>query len=134
MSRVVVILLGGFVVALVSRVLQARAGKKNETLEEASSNFEGDDIVPLFRRIATLIDEGFGEKQIDEIRALASSLEVDEEKELAFRISYRRTKTQARVGILMSDIDSPDVTIRTSPELASRIQEQMTAFQDERGR
>jgi hypothetical protein len=51
-----------------------------------------------------------------------------------FKIRSDRTKTVLSVTILMSDVDSPDVTIRTSPRLAQRIQEAMVAFQNERDR
>jgi hypothetical protein len=127
-------ILGGFLLALISRGLQAMAAKDDQRLEEASSNFEAEDIVPLFTRIAKLIDRGFGEKQIEEVRVLASSLAVEEEKTLVFKIRSDRTKTVLSVTILMSDVDSPDVTIRTSPRLAQRIQEAMVAFQNERDR
>ncbi len=72
-----------------------------QPLQEASANFDLEDLQPLFEQVAQLIPSGFGRAEIGSLVGMANAMAVDEEKEVTFRITYEGQTTAFKVGIFM---------------------------------
>lgn len=100
---------------------------------EASMNFDIEAMPPFLARIAGLLDDGFGNQEIETLVELAWQMDVDTEQTREFRVTYRGNSVPLRVQIVLDDIDAPDLYFFTSAELAAAIQREMSAFADEMG-
>ena len=102
-------------------------------LEEASMNFDLENVRPFLERLKPLIESGFSDDEILRVQRMMESMKVDEEKEVEFPIQYRGSRSVLRIGIFMDDVDSPDVYFFTHPKLAEEIGVQMKKFADDLG-
>jgi len=102
-------------------------------LEEASMNFDSENVRPFLERLKPLIESGFSDEEILQVQRMMEVLKIDDEKELEFPILYRGRETVLRVGIFMDDVNAPDVYFFTDPELAKEIDKEMEKFADELG-
>ena len=105
----------------------------NMNLEEASMNFDSENVRPFLERLKPLIESGFSDEEILQVQRMMEVLKIDDEKELEFPIRYRGRQTVLRVGIFMDDVNAPDVYFFTDPELAKEIDKEMEKFADELG-
>ncbi|MHC4473390.1 MAG: hypothetical protein ACYS99_20790 [Planctomycetota bacterium] len=112
-------------------VLSACGGDR---LEEASTNLDLEDLGPLLERIAGLADDGFDADDAKHIAEAARGQEPGWVYSAEFRVKRDGTTTHLRVSVVMDDVDAPDLHVRASPELAAKIQAEMTRYAEERGR
>jgi hypothetical protein len=102
-------------------------------LEEASMNFDSENVRPFLERLKPLVESGFSDGEVLQVQRMMEDLKIDEEKELEFPIHYRGRQTILRVRIFMDDVNSPDVYFFTDPELAKEIDKELERFADELG-
>ena len=107
--------------------------KKSEPLNEASMNFDAENVAPFLERVSPLVESGFGVNEKKEVLALLASLQVDTEKELSFSIRYAGAKSTLKVRIFLDDVGAPDLYFFACPPLSVAIQAEMEKFADELG-
>jgi hypothetical protein len=100
---------------------------------EFSANFDVENIPPFLRRIAPLIESGFGEEQIDLIVDVATRLAVDQEQALVFPIRHAGQPAVLEARVVMDDIAAPDLYIFAPAALASEIAGAFARFAEELG-
>lgn len=102
------------------------------TLEEASMNFDLNDVEPFLKQISPLVDSGVAESEIYQVQEEIKKMEDGDDYEVGrFDIVYQNKETPF---ILNAFIDSPeavDLYIDTDPKLAEQIQEEMEKFAEE---
>lgn len=102
-------------------------------LEEASMNFDGENVRPFLKRLKPLVESGFADGEIAQVVQMLERLQIDEEREMEFSIRYRGKPTVLRIQIFMDDVNAPDVAFFTDPELAKEIDSAMEQFAAELG-
>ena len=104
-----------------------------DNLHESSMNFDDETLRPFLERISGLIDGGFGSTEIDQVVTTSKSMELDEERDLEFKINFQGAESPFIVRIFMDDIDAPDVAFFGPEDLAEKIDDEMDAFMEEMG-
>ncbi|MGG3471365.1 hypothetical protein ABES02_28325 [Neobacillus pocheonensis] len=100
--------------------------------EEASMNFDMNNVKPFLQHISPLIDSGFSKKEITQVQEKIEKMKPDDEYEVGkFDIVYQDKKTQLIINAFMDSPDAPDIYIFTTPDLANKIQDEMIKFADE---
>jgi len=107
--------------------------KKPEPLNEASMNFDAENVAPFLDRVSPLVEAGFGPTERKKVLDLLASLQLDDEKVLSFSIRYAGKPSTLKVGIFLDDIDAPDLYFFACAPLSVAIQAEMEKFADERG-
>lgn len=107
--------------------------KKPEALEEASMNFDAENVAPFLERISPLIESGFGPDEKKKVVDLLAKLRIDEEAELSFAIRYAASKSTLKVRLFIDDGDAPDLYFFACAPLSIAIQSEMEKFADELG-
>lgn len=102
-------------------------------MAEASMSFDTSAVRPFLERLETLLEDGFGEPEIQDVMEVIDSLAVDDETEVRYEVVFAGEDLPLRIRILMNDIDSPDIGFITAPDLADRIQEEMHEYEEEIG-
>jgi hypothetical protein len=105
-----------------------------EEEHEASSNFDLDDLTPLFTAVGECVDRGFGPPQFRKLIAAAEEMDVEDTREYTFNVQHGGRRSLLRARIFMDDVDAPDVAFFAPPELAAAIQDVIERFQAARGR
>lgn len=106
--------------------------EKQENLEEASMNFDLNNVKPFLQRISPLIESGFTENEINQVQKEIEKMEHDDEFEVGrFNIVYQNKKTVLIINAFMDSPEAPDIYIYTEPDLAIQIQEEMINFAEE---
>jgi hypothetical protein len=100
-------------------------------IQEVSCNFDLKNIQPFLARIPTLLDSGFTADNAIQIAAVVSKLKIDEEKQFEFPIRFKGAAIKLKIQAVMDDIESPDLYIFTSKELAGLIDEELQKFNKE---
>lgn len=94
---------------------------QDKNLEEASMNFNMNNVKPFLQRISPLIESGFSKKEISQVQEKIEKMEPDDEYEVGkFDIVYRDKKTQLIINAFMDSPGAPDIYIFTNPDLATR--------------
>jgi len=101
-------------------------------LVEASMNFDADMVGPFLERLSGLA-AGFGPAQIDEVLKVVNELDVDEERQLDFRVTYQGDEVPMRISVFKDDIDAPDVYFFGPPALIEEINKLTSNFCEEHG-
>ncbi|MBT2701316.1 hypothetical protein J7E79_29100 [Bacillus sp. ISL-40] len=105
---------------------------QDKNLDEASMNFDMNNVKPFLQRISPLVESGFSTKEINQVQENLEKMEPDDEYEVGrFDIVYRDKKTPIIIKAFMDSPEAPDVYIFTEPDLANQIQEEMIKFADE---
>ena len=105
---------------------------QDENLEEASMNFDLNNVKPFLQRITPLVESGFSESEINQVQKELEKMEHDDEYEVGrFDIVYQNKKTILIINAFMDSPEAPDIYIFTEPELAVQINEEMGKFADE---
>ena len=128
-ALIVVIIVIGLILLFVGCKKQDATSK----LQESSMNFDIDTLQPFLERVANLIQEGFGEKEIANIMTSVKNMEPDEENNFNFEILYQQKKTPFIINVFMDDIDAPDVFFFSPADLANQIDNEMADFAEELG-
>ncbi len=104
---------------------------QDKNLEEASMNFDMNNVKTFLQRISPLIESGFSKKEISQVQEEIGKMEPDDGYEVGkFDIVYRDKKTKLIINAFDSP-EAPDIYIFTNPNLANQIQEEMVKFADE---
>ena len=88
---------------------------------ETSTNFNLQELAPFFEQIKSLIDSGFSDRDISIVQMAAGKMRDGDERTFQFNIIYRGETTILKINIFMDDIDSPDLTFLTRPDLTEKI-------------
>jgi uncharacterized protein Smg (DUF494 family) len=102
-------------------------------MAEASMNFDTSGVRPFLERLEDLLEDGFGDPEIQDVMEVIDSLAVDDETEVKYDITFAGEELPLRIRIYMEDIDSPAIAFVTAPDLADRIQEEMAEYAEELG-
>ena len=102
-------------------------------MAEASMGFDTSGVRPFLERLEDLLEDGFGDPEIQDLMEIIDSLAVDDETEVRYDVVFAGEGLPLRIKILMNDIDSPDITFSTHADLADRIQEEMHEYAEEIG-
>ncbi|MEH7743538.1 hypothetical protein V7659_00535 [Neobacillus drentensis] len=105
---------------------------QDKKLDEASMNFDMNNVKPFLQRISPLVESGFSAEEINQVQEKLEKMEPDDEYEVGrFEIVYRDKNTPLVIKAFMDGPEAPDVYIYTEPGLATQIQEEMIKFADE---
>ncbi len=96
-------------------------------------NFDTSGVRPFLERLEDLLEDGFGDPEIQDVMEVIDTLAVDDETEVRYEVMFAGEDVPLRIRIYMDDIDSPDIAFVTSPDLADRIQEEMVEYAEELG-
>jgi hypothetical protein len=107
--------------------------KKPEPLNEASMNFDAENVAPFLDRVSPLVESGFGPTEKEKVLDFLASLRIDEEKELSFSVRYAGTTSTLKVRIFLDDVGAPDLYFFACAPLSIAIQAEMERFADELG-
>jgi hypothetical protein len=102
-------------------------------MAEASMSFDTSTVRPFLERLEILLEDGFGDPEIQDIMEVIDSLAVDDETEVRYDVVFAGEDLPLRIRILMNGIDSPDIGFVTAPDLADRIMEEMHEYEEEMG-
>jgi hypothetical protein len=102
-------------------------------MQEASGNFDLENVQPFLKRLKPLIEFGFSDEEINQIQKSLESMEVDDEKDFEFQIKFKGQSSVLKIHVFMDDIESPDVAFFAVPELEDKIDEEMQRFFEELG-
>lgn len=92
---------------------------------QASVNIDRRDIRSVLLALVPLIQKGFDERQVAEVEQLAKSMDLDDERDIRFKITYKNQQTTLLVVLHCDDVDDFEVFFWTVPELAKEIQAQI---------
>lgn len=101
-------------------------------LEEWSTNFDTENVAPFLQRIAPHIESGFAEPEISRVLKLIEAMEVDDEKQLTFKIRYAGEPSDFKIGVFLDDIDAPDLYFFAPAGLCKHLSAEMEKFAEER--
>lgn len=105
---------------------------QDKKLDEASMNFEMNNVKPFLQRISPLVESCFSVEEINQVQEKLEKMKPDDEYEVGrFDIVYRDKNTPLIIKAFMDGAEAPDVYILTEPDLANQIQEEMIKFADE---
>jgi hypothetical protein len=107
--------------------------KKPEPLNEASMNFDAENVAPFLERVSPLVESGFGAAEKKKVLDLLASLGIDDEKELSFPIRYAGKTSTMKVRIFLDDVGAPDLYFFVCAPLSIAIQAEMEKFANELG-
>lgn len=105
--------------------------KKGEPLNEASMNFDAENVGAFLERVTPLVDSGFGPREKGKVLDLLASLQIGDEKELSFSIRYLGEPSTLKIRIFMDDAGTPDLYFFVRAPLSIAIQAEMEKFADE---
>ena len=91
-------------------------------LEEWSTNLDMDDLEPALKRLASCIDNGFGDREIAEVMGVVEKMRHDQTKALKFSIRANREKADLFIVIFMDDTDAPDLAIHSVPKIIRKFE------------
>jgi hypothetical protein len=103
------------------------------SLEEWSTNFDTENVVPFLQRIAQHIESGFADPEIAQVLKLIETMKVDDEKHLTFEIRYAGQLSDFKIGVFLDDIDAPDLYFFAPAGLCKQLSAEMQKFAEERG-
>jgi hypothetical protein len=101
-------------------------------LEEASMNFDPEELRPFLERLRTKLSI----LQPCDIERLAREIAVVPVQRVGrwrFDVTYRQRSVPLEVRAAMDEVDAPDVYFFTDSELADQIQGEMHTFANQRG-
>lgn len=90
-------------------------------IEEASTNFDMEQVEPFLRAVSELVEKGFGNEEIKRLLNMIEGMEHDDEKFVEFQVVYFGEEMPLVISVFMDDIDSPDISLFTFPVLAEVI-------------
>jgi hypothetical protein len=102
-------------------------------LSEASMNFDQEGVGPFLLRLSRIVGADFDSAAAEKVTDAVDALDVDEIGNWEFRLSGNGSTRRLVIVAYKDDVDAPDLAFYTSPELATRIQEQLEAFATEQG-
>jgi hypothetical protein len=91
-------------------------------LDEWSRNLDMDDLLPTLRKVSKCVEQGFGNKEIQEVIAVAEEIKPDQTKAFRFPITAGRDKAELWLVIFMDDIDAPDLEVHSSSAIIRKLE------------
>ncbi len=123
-----------FLLVACNNLATSQCGKRGKPkMNEASANFDLENVQPFLERLKPLIESGFSDKEILQLQKSVASMEVDEEKDFEFQIKYNGQSSALKIHVFMDDIESPDIAFFAVPELADKIDEEIQRFFEDLG-
>ena len=92
---------------------------------DASCNLDAKDLPKLLEAVSSVIETGFGDREIQAIRDLAASTALKGTGTRTFPIAYRGKSARLRVELKKDDVDEIEIWFFTEPELTREIQSKM---------
>ncbi len=92
---------------------------------ETSTNFDLEEVQPFLKRIAALVDSGFGPSEIDGLMKKAKKLKPDQSCYFTFLVVSDGTASPLRIRVFMDDVDAPDIYLYASKKLANQIDDEI---------
>ena len=99
-------------------------------IEEASTNFDLEQVEPFLQRLSSQIEEGLGLKELAHILELVNRMECDDEERIDLQVVYRGHKMPLSITVFMDDVDAPDIGFFTFPALAQAIDREIEKMVD----
>ena len=102
-------------------------------LSAASMNFDQGGVGPFLLHLSRMVGTDFDSAAAQKIAEVVDVLDVEEIGHWEFRVASDGNSQRLVIVAYKDDIDAPDLYFYTSPELATRIQEQLEVFATEQG-
>lgn len=93
--------------------------------DDASTNFDLDEVRPFLKKLVKLIDAGFGDREVAAAMRKIRSLKVEKRLQLIFPITFRGENCPFYIGVEMDDTDAPDICFSGPVELVRLIDEEI---------
>ena len=106
----------------------APAGSGHGKLEEASMNFDLEDVEPLLVSVASRVQSGFSATDATNLAADIALLDVDDELTREYTVVLNGERMPLRVQAVMDDIEAPDVYFFAPARLRTVIDEAMRPY------
>jgi hypothetical protein len=78
-------------------------------------------VTPILEKLAKRVERGFGAKEIAEVNGVLEDMKEEQTKVFRFPIVAEGKQTDLWLVIFMDDVDSPDLEIRSHPELIQKL-------------
>lgn len=90
-----------------------------------STNFDLEEVQPFLERLAGLIDEGFGAREVAALAEQIKALDVETRFQAVFPITFQSAPCPLYVGVTMDDVDAPDICFSTAADLVLKIDDEI---------
>lgn len=90
-------------------------------------------VQPLLRRVAHVLDTGFGRSDADGISSEVRVMPADQPKSWGFTVRYRRASHPLQIRALMDELGTVDLDFSTSAELAPVLRAEVDAYLNSHG-
>ncbi|HSD30299.1 MAG TPA: hypothetical protein VLB49_00170 [Gemmatimonadales bacterium] len=91
-------------------------------LQEASANFDLQDVEPFLTRVVALLDSGFTSTDVKDLARTLAAQPAKSERRYEYTVIAGGTRGPLQILVFMDDVDSPDITFFADSGLAARIQ------------
>jgi hypothetical protein len=88
---------------------------------ESSTELDLSKLRPFLKQVQPLVEDGFGDSQIDQIEKSFRGLAMDGKSVTDYPVVYHGAKTTLRIQIRKEDFDTVEIRLWASPELAGQI-------------
>lgn len=96
---------------------------------EASMNFDMEDVQPFLEQVENNLGV---QMPIAELMHLASTIEVEDEAQRTFELTFNGNQTKVTCTVFMDDVDAPDLFFHTPDEsLAKALEAEMERFMED---
>ncbi|MGY0635265.1 hypothetical protein [Luteimonas sp. A478] len=96
-------------------------------------NFDQEGIRPFLAELSRSFSSGLEPARADELAQSIESLSVEQTGNWEYEVVANGKTERLVVVAFKDDVDAPDLAFYSSPELASRIQEQLESFAQAQG-
>ena len=90
-------------------------------------------VQPLLRRVAHVLDTGFGRSEADGVASEVRVMPADQPMSWSFTVNYRRASHPLQIRALMDELGTVDVDFSTSAELAPVLRAEVDAYLNSHG-
>ena len=90
-------------------------------------------VQPLLRRVAHVLETGFGRSDADGVASEVRVMPADQPMSWSFTVRYRRASHPLQVRALMDELGTVDVDFSTSAELAPVLRAEVDAYLNSHG-
>lgn len=97
-------------------------------LEEASMNFDLEDVEPFLVAVARRIDTGFSVEEAGRLATEIAALPVEGQTAHRYSVSFAGRDMELRIEAFMDDIEAPDLYLFAPAALARAIDEEMSVY------
>ena len=102
-------------------------------LTEASMNLDQEHVGPLLTDISKIFSAGFTQDSAAKLTDQVDGLWVGQSGNWEFSVTFNGQPARLVIAAYKDDTDAPDLYFFTSPDVAARINEELTAFSEAHG-